>query len=407
MRGWLVGLAFVAVAACSGGNQGSASTGTANPTADAGPVVLADAGTVADAGAPLDAGAPADAGVPVLPPIISDAGTPDAGPIGGGPTPDAGTGFAVVEIPHVVGASGGTFTVSPASINNLGQVVGGFNDCVSVGMSECAGGPFSAFIYDPAKGTTTRIAIADATDHTANGINDTGSVIFNGNPRGASDGFVLMNGVATHFGDAAQASGINAQGFVAGTNQGTDGKQFAFLWDGATTAPIGPSGSLGVGLNDAGVVVGSVSVSGRLDAAAFTAAGTQDLGGLSGAVQTIALAVNDSGRVVGRSFVGANFVEHGFVFDLPAGPMVDIMPGGSSGLFSVNAAGDAVGSSFDGTNQANGAILWHDGAVADLTAALGDPAWQLISAAAINDKGQITGVGMHNGVQAAYVLTPK
>lgn len=403
MRVWLASVAVLAVAACSGGGQGSGSTGTPTPAApDSGPVVTAPA----DGGSPADAGAPADAGNPVTPPP-PDAGTPDGGTIGGGAPPDAGTGFTIAEIPQVTGSSGGTFTVTPAAINNLGQVVGGFNDCVSVGMSECSNGPLSGFVFDPAQGTTTRIAVAGTENHTANGINDRGDIILNGNPRGAFDGLVLRNGVVTHLGDEAIAGGIDAEGFVSGTTQNAAGAQIAFLWDGKTVNAIGPSGSLGGGLNNARVVVGGFTVDNHLHAAAFSAAGAQDLGGLPDALQTIAIAVNQPGRVVGRSFVGTNFVEHGFVFDLPNGPMVDITPGGGSGLSSVNAAGDAVGSTLDRTNAATGAILWHDGKVVDLTAALSDPAWQLISAAAINDRGQITGLGRRNGALAAYVLTPK
>lgn len=369
MRAWLASVAILAVAACSGGGQGSASTAPSNPAG-------------------------------------SDAGTPDAGPIGATPS-DAGTGYAIVEIPHVVGSSGGTFVPLPTGINNLGQVVGGFNDCVSVAMSECNGGPFSGFLFDPLKGTTTRISTPGTEDHTAQAINDQGTITLNGNPRGLFDGLVLKNGTVTHLGDEAVVGGINAEGLVSGSTQTAAGAQVAFLWDGKNVNPIGPSGSLGRGLNDAGVVVGAMTVDSSLHAAAFTSAGAQDLGGLPQAQQTIAFAVNQAGRVVGESFVGTNFAEHGFVFDLPNGPMIDVTPNGSSSLSSVNAAGDAVGSMLDRTNTSTAAILWRNGTVVDLTTALGDPSWQLLSAAAINDKGQITGFGMHDGAQAAYVLTPK
>jgi probable HAF family extracellular repeat protein len=399
MRVWLAGVAILAVAACSGGGQGSGSTGAPNPVT---PTPIA----APDAGSPADAGSVADAGGPITPPAADAGTTPDAGPTGGGSAPDAGTGFAIIEIPQVVGASGGTFVPLPAGINNLGQVVGGFNDCVSVGLSECNGGPLSGFIFDPVTGTTTRISASGTENHTALGINDAGTIILNGNPRGLFDGLVLRNGAVTHLGDEAIAFGINAAGQVSGSTQTANGNQIAFLWDGKTVNAIGPAGSLGSGLNNAGVVVGAINVDKNLHAAAFTAAGAQDLGGLPDAQQTIAMAVNESGRVVGRSFVGTNFVEHGFVFDLPNGPMVDVTPNGSSSLVSVNAAGDAVGTLLDRTGE-DGAILWHNGAVVDLTSALGDANWRLVSAAAINDKGQITGFGLHNGKQAAYVLTPK
>jgi uncharacterized membrane protein len=137
----------------------------------------------------------------------------------------------------------------------------------------------------------------------------------------------------------------------------------------------------------------------------FSAAGVQSLGTLPGDTQSIAAAINDRGRVVGVSF-DSLFVEHGFVFDLPNGPMRNVVPGGSSSLSGVNAEGDAVGSLLDKNSPAR-AILWHDGIVVDLTRALNDPAWHLLSATAINDKGQICGVGIHDGGEYAFVLTPK
>jgi hypothetical protein len=97
--------------------------------------------------------------------------------------------------------------------------------------------------------------------------------------------------------------------------------------------------------------------------------------------------------------------EHGLVFDLPVGPMQAVLPHGASSLAAVNAAGDAVGSMPSAT--VTKAFLWHEGAVFDLTRALNDPRWQLLSATAINDRGQIAGVGLHDGAEVGYVLTPK
>jgi hypothetical protein len=112
--------------------------------------------------------------------------------------------------------------------------------------------------------------------------------------------------------------------------------------------------------------------------------------------------------VVGYSLVApANaFIPHAFVYDLPNGPMIDILPRNSAKLFSVNNAGDAVGATFDFGRPVR-AMLWQNGAVIDLTNALNDPSWQLVSAVAINDRGMITGTGTHNGVGHAYVLIPR
>jgi uncharacterized membrane protein len=318
------------------------------------------------------------------------------------PPPANVSSYTIVAIPPVMGASGGTFgSLAPTSINSSGQVVGGFNDCLSINFSECDHGPFSAFLYDPAKGSTVRIAIPDATDHAAKAINDAGAIIFDGNPYGVDDGFVLSNGTATHLGQDAFASGINSKGWVSGSIITPDARQYAFLWDGTSVRPLAPSPSVSGGLNAAGVVVGSV----QFRASVFAAGAVQVLGVLPGDTLSMAVAINDHGRVVGVS--SDNFpIERAFVFDLPNGPLRDVVPGGSSSLSGVNAAGDAVGSILH-LNSPVSAILWHDGTVIDLTRALNDPSWQLVSATAINDKGQICGVAIHDGGEYAYVLTPK
>jgi len=94
------------------------------------------------------------------------------------------------------------------------------------------------------------------------------------------------------------------------------------------------------------------------------------------------------------------------VFDLPSGPIRDALPYGSSSLSAVNAAGDAVGSILS-RNSPVRAILWYDGSVVEVTRAVNDPTWQLLSAIAINDKEQITGEGIHDAIHRAYVLTPR
>src|SRR5438445_76576 len=223
MGRWIANVALLIVCACGGSRHPPASTGTDN---------AADAGTP-PAPAPPDAdggsagGAAPDAGQPTLGVLLQGQGVvtsdppgidcpprcsgqfsagakivltakaapgwsfsgwsgacfgPDCTIIGSSvmqgveavftqdPPPPGVSSYTIIAIPPVLGASGGTFSASPVSIHALGQAVGGFNDCVSIAMSECDHGPFSAFLYDPAKATTERIAIVDARDHTARGI---------------------------------------------------------------------------------------------------------------------------------------------------------------------------------------------------------------------------------------------
>jgi probable HAF family extracellular repeat protein len=79
----------------------------------------------------------------------------------------------------------------------------------------------------------------------------------------------------------------------------------------------------------------------------------------------------------------------------------------ASGAGSVNKAGVIVGESAlsDGSRQR--AVLWDDNGVADLNMLIPpDSGWDLWSASAINDKGQIVGYGRYNGDSAVFLLTP-
>ena len=54
-------------------------------------------------------------------------------------------------------------------------------------------------------------------------------------------------------------------------------------------------------------------------------------------------------------------------------------------------------------------VLWRDGGVLNLQSVL-DPVagagWTISTASAINNSGQVVGLGVHNGQNRAYLLTP-
>ena len=85
--------------------------------------------------------------------------------------------------------------------------------------------------------------------------------------------------------------------------------------------------------------------------------------------------------------------------------MIDVEPRASCGLRAVNTAGDAVGSCA-APGRFDHAVIWHAGVLIDLNETILDPSWELISASAINDSGQIAGTGTHQGRDRVYVLTP-
>ena len=194
-----------------------------------------------------------------------------------------------------------------------------------------------------------------------------------------------------------ELTAVNAHGWVVGSSVTAKG-QHAVLWDGTRLRDLTPALqglSFAYALNSVGQVVGSFSPAGTSEqrAVLFENGELRDLGTLGG--DSTAVGINDSGRIVGQSG------NHGFVYDLPNGPMRDIAPGQFTGLSGVNAAGDAVG------GMGARAILWRDGKFIDLTDALGDPTWLLIEATAINDQGQIVGLGTHGGNIRQFLLSPQ
>ena len=69
----------------------------------------------------------------------------------------------------------------------------------------------------------------------------------------------------------------------------------------------------------------------------------------------------------------------------------------------INARGQVVG---DSGYPIVRAFLYDAGRMLNLSTLLGDHDWSLQSAQAINDAGEITGVGLHRGQVHAFLLRP-
>lgn len=180
--------------------------------------------------------------------------------------------------------------------------------------------------------------------------------IFDGDYRTGSPTFLGTLG-----GASSQATAINAAGQVVGYSETASGATRGFVWSGGVMTPIGTLGgsySVATDINDAGTVVGSGdTASGVVHSFIWKGSSLIDIGSFG--ADTRASAINRHDDVVGT-------------VDFPSGQR---------------------------------AFLWRGGRFIDLTAAL-DPAdgWVLNTAADINDRGQIVGIGIHNGFQRGYVL---
>jgi probable HAF family extracellular repeat protein len=244
-------------------------------------------------------------------------------------------------------------------------------------------------------------------------------------------------------GTATYATGINAFGQIVGYGNSAGNSIFSSFRDtpGGSRLPLGSLGGAGTeanGINNHGQVAGS-SALGNGSEHAFRYSdgfGMQDLGSLFGG-NSRAYAINDNGWVTGQSdgfnaflyrdgvgmtylgpgvgraineqgtVVGDNGVGFGLATLYRNGEttLLGHLGGNGSLAFSINRSEQVVGTSLDGENRFR-AFIWseQDGMV-NLNDRI-DPnsGWILGDATAINDAGQIVGLGLFNGKQTAYLL---
>lgn len=260
-------------------------------------------------------------------------------------------------------------------------------------------------------------------------------------------------------GGVSVAKGINRDGVVVGrsTLKGKERRMSAFVWtedDGMQQlrglTECGFSSAMAI--NDAGVIVGTSDTECDERHAVMWSPNTLvwDLGTLGGTFSN-ASAINKHGQVVGRS--GTECGEsHAFIWSKEEGMRdLGVLEGKLSGARGINSHAEVVGYATDEKGKV-GAFMWtekegmfflgylgcgefsianavnDDGVVVGIAFADGfhrafiwdednemrdlnrliDPAleWNLHYATAINNKGQIAGVGQHAGHYSAFLLEP-
>lgn len=88
---------------------------------------------------------------------------------------------------------------------------------------------------------------------------------------------------------------------------------------------------------------------------------------------------------------------------------LELLPGGVSSVASrINANGQIVGAVMLSDGATRRAVIWdYSGRVKDLNSFVpANSGWVLVAANGINDKGEIVGEGIYNGVTSAFLLTP-
>jgi probable HAF family extracellular repeat protein len=259
------------------------------------------------------------------------------------------------------------------SINDLGQVVGGF---APNGMSV-------AFLLDG--GVVTKLD-AGTTDSLAVAINNQGEVLVNRSAGSGSTAFLWLHGAQRQIpslGGFIEANALNQLGQVVGDSSPAGTPSHAFLWSGGRSIDLGvlpggeaggdcgfcvaPNFSTATAINDSGEIVGQSAAAGQLlHAFLWRGGGMEDLGTLPGDNRSYASAINSRGQIVGWS-------------------------------------GHATGVIIDYTR----AVLWSDGTIVKLDELIpADSGWTLDIAAAINSSGQIAGTGHRNELARPFLLTP-
>jgi len=220
---------------------------------------------------------------------------------------------------HDLGAFDGFHSSTASAINSSNVVVGW---SLVNGPPYGEGSPFHAFSYD---GTLHDLGTLGGAISTAFAVNDSGKVVGAANTSaGFSHAFLYddtMHDLGTLGGNRSFAYGINNNGLVVGAADiAGNQRQHAFFYDGtmhdlATLLNISGD-SKAVAVNSAGTVVGTGGQS------AFVYDSTLHTLGTFGGTNSEALAINDSGQVVGDAdtpFSGS----HAFLYDAVHG-MVDL-----------------------------------------------------------------------------------
>ncbi len=216
----------------------------------------------------------------------------------------------------------------------------------------------------------------------------------------------------------SEARGINSAGQIAGFSEtGRADRRRAWISraflhkPGEALTDLGTLGgpySAAYAVNALGTVVGKADTEtvGATHAFAWAEGGPMtDLGTLGGA-NSVAYAVSDTGDIVGASEVDDTGTRHAFLY--ASGQMQDLapLPGlTGSAAYALNASGQTVGTSQ--TSTLKRATLWQNDQPTDLNTLLPpNSGWILTEARAVNDHGQIAGIGLFQSHRRAFLLTP-
>src|SRR6266478_2598653 len=280
------------------------------------------------------------------------------------PTASGNTHAALFHNGQVIdlGTLGGLYSEA-TGINNLGQIVGD---------SQTANGSAHAFLYS--NNVMTDLGTLGGSNSYAIAINDSAQIVGNSDlADGTSHAFLYKAGVMTDLG-AVSAVSINASGQVLVSDS-----SFAFVYSNGAMQPLplpqcnGSPFQYGAAyaMNDSGEVVGEAwawygSMLVCDDAILISGGQAKDIGfGLLMGFNT-AIAINGLGHILGKgwTYCDGSFCQQEYTF-------------------------------LDG-----GAVLFYSVSTPDSSG------WYSLLGSAINDAGQIAGIGYNASGQRAFLMTP-
>jgi probable HAF family extracellular repeat protein len=302
----------------------------------------------------------------------------------------------------------------PRALNHHGTVAG----------ANVAGGSYRALVFS---NSWTDLGTLGGSEAFAAAINHAGLVAgYSTTPGGLTRAFLWtpggrdgsvgnpqMRDLGTLGGDSSQAYGINQSGQITGFAQTTKNER-AFRYSNGVMTDIGGSlgglpNSFGYAINSAGHVAGAAYNASYNVPHAFYYNGstTVDLGTLGGS-GAVALTINDWNEIAGYSVTADGF-DHAFRYS--GGVMRDLgtLGGNYSYANSINNSNVIVGGSFvDAADTIYHAFIIVSNTLVDLNTQVDSTGagWVLTEARAINDVGQIAGVGWKQGGNRGFLLTP-
>ncbi len=239
-------------------------------------------------------------------------------------------------------------------------------------------------------------------------INNLGQIVGTFNDGAGKHGFVETNGVftafdfgTTPFGGTTQGDAINDTGQIVGTSDSG-----SFLYANGTFTPIIYPGlatsTFALGINDAGQITGMADATGFLDTN-----GVFSMINVPGAILTSGQSINNQGKITGFYLLAGSLAQ-GFIDDAGVFTTIDA-PGATTGsgaipgtfLGYMNDSGQIMGFYTDDTGLHS--FLYSDG----IFTAINVPGALSTYASGINDAGQFVGTYTDSaGVQHGFLATP-